>query len=240
MKVKYKRIVFTITMGTMLIGCITLSMGIPSEKREKQKTSVKQEQNLVSDTAEEEVTYELEENQYPEINELVKAYLDARQQCDMDALSGLVSDISHIDEENLRKRSEYIEGYQNICCYTMKSPQDGGYLVFVYSEVKFLNINTPAPGLLSLYVTQTEDGSYVVYLGKLDGDLQEFTDSAMQSEKVQNLLDTVDQKLKQAIVSDKDLRDFYQKLEESAQQSDSAQEENNTTSDANEGEAKER
>lgn len=225
MKLKYKRIVFTIMLGTMLIGCITLSMGSTPGKNEKQKTSQKAEKNLSADTGEEEVTYELEENQYPEINELVKEYLDARQQCDMDALSGLVSDISHIEEEQLRKRSEYIEGYQNIACYTMKSPQEGGYLVFVYSEVKFLNINTPAPGLLSLYVTQTEDGSYVVYLGELDGDLQEFTDTAMQSEKVQNLLDTVDQKLKQAIASDADLKDFYQKLQESAGTSDSVKEE---------------
>ncbi|MDD6207502.1 MAG: hypothetical protein PUB10_03160 [Clostridiales bacterium] len=238
MKIKYKRIVFTIMMGTMLIGCITLSIGIPSGKNEKQKTSSEQQQNLAADTGEE-VTYELEENQHPEINELVREYLGARQKCDLDALSGLVSDISHIDEDNLRKRSEYIEGYQNISCYTMKSPQDGGYLVFVYSEVKFLNINTPAPGLFSLYVTQTEDGSYVVYLGELDGDVQEFTDSAMQSEKVQNLLDTVDQKLKQAIVSDEDLRDFYQKLEESSQQSDPAKEETNTQSGDKKGEIKE-
>lgn len=223
MKIKYRKTMLTIMMGTMLIGCITLSIGISPKKPAKQSASSNKEQTLASDTGHEEVTYELEENRYPEVNELVKEYLDARVRCDMEALSNLVSDISHIEEDNLRKRSEYIEGYQNISCYTMKSSQEGGYLVFVYSEVKFLNIDTPAPGLLSLYVTETADGSYVVYLGELDKELQDFTDNAMQYDKVQNLLNTVDQKLKQAIASDTGLKEFYQKLEESAEQPDKKQ-----------------
>ena len=64
--------------------------------------------------------------------------------------------------------SQYVEGYQNISCYTKSGMEQGSYIVSVYLETKFKDVETVAPGLETFYVrTDLETGK--LYIDSLYG-----------------------------------------------------------------------
>ena len=217
MKFKYKKIVLLLSFFTMFIGLVIFSM-IPESKPKTQKVSQGQatvDSKLKGDY--------LKEDKIPKINELIRKYFDAKMTVDMDEMSTLVSDISQIDTRKLQAQLTYVEGIQNIKCYTIEGPTDGTYRVYVYHEMKLKNINTPAPALTGLYVTEASDGNFVIYRSTLDKDAQAFIEAADQSKKSKDLADKVRKKLEEAIASDGDLKNFYNMLEQGTQDPGSVQ-----------------
>ncbi|SFR68345.1 hypothetical protein [Anaeromicropila populeti] len=229
MKLKYKKIVLLITLGTMFIGFVTLSLSKPVKNKSKaDSVETSAGQISVDSTEFTKQTYEgeageiiLEKDAYDEVNQLVKDYLNARVRCDMDALSSLVSDVSYLSEKTLQEKSEYIEGYQNIECYTVKGLEEDSYIVYVYSEVKILDIDTPAPGLTSIYIRKTDDDKLCVYFGVLDEETQNYMKEAAECEGVQELIRSVDNRFTEALQKDEKLNEFDKKLENSAKNSNS-------------------
>ena len=235
MKLKYKRIIILITMSTMCIGLVTLSVSKPKDKTttnvEGDREAGKQaDGGEGKDGAEGEGTGNTDGTgtpgpsgdadgtgsswgEYPEINDLVSRYFEASVKGDMKTLDTLVSDISHIDENVLNLKYEYVEGYQNIECYVEPASEQGQYRVYVYSDLKLKNIETPAPGLTSLYVCLSDDGKPKIYLGELSEEQQNFIEEADASSKVADLIKTVDAKLTEALAKDEDLSQFNKQLE---------------------------
>lgn len=228
MKLKYKKTIVVITMCTMCIGLVTLSVTSP---KVKSSTEVEATPAPEGATGKEETVpvdvvsgeqpsptpvvsdINLEWETKPEITELVRQYFDASVKVDMDALTELVSDISHVDEELLRLKYEYVDEYQNIECYTAAAPNPGCYVVYVVSDLKIRDIDTTAPGLTSIYVSTREDGSLCVYLGVLDEATQNYIASADQSVKVKGLIDTVEKNLQEKVTADEKLKQFYENLQ---------------------------
>jgi hypothetical protein len=226
MKLKYKKIILLITMSTMLIGLCTFSLLAPITKSSANSGSKKavqtQNQNVAVDTTAPSVTpsatsnpdvITLKQDAYPKINKLVEDYYNASVKCDMKALANLVTNIKHIDQDVLRAKYEFIEGFQNIQCYTVDGPVKGTYRVYVYSDLKIANIDTLAPGLIGLNVITAADGSLRINLGELDAANQAFIKKADSSDAVMKLNDTVTKKFNAALSQDKQLSDFYKKLE---------------------------
>lgn len=224
MKFKYKKIILWITMATMCIGFVTLSLSEPTAKsttnveknakNDETKPPEKEEKKVEEPKATvvppgEEVT-EKDSNQ--EIKELVESYFKASVSGDMDILKTLVSNIKHIDQDVLTAKYEYIEEYKNIDCYVLAGPQEGTYCVYVYSDLKILNIDTLAPGLVVLYVTADEEGKMKIYLDTLDEETQKFIKEKNTCEEVVALSKKVNKLLEEAISSDNDLNKFYEKL----------------------------
>lgn len=215
MKLKYKKIIVAISVGTICIGGIAYS--IASHQNDSGKGNQKTQTNIsVTDDSFSKGTYKtesgemvLEKNTYPEVNELVKQYFDARVACDMDKLGTLVSDITYINEEDLEKLGTYVEAYQNIDCYTVATEDKKGYVVLAYTDIKLKDIKTPAPGLTGLYVSKDDKGNYVIFNGMLTDDQQIYRESVYNCKGVQDLIDSVQAKYQAALKSDKDLNAFY-------------------------------
>lgn len=244
MKKKYRLFVIFLTMGIMLIGSVTFYIGkdaVPSKRTNTQVNSNKADSDSgdsenVADKGdgsedtdnseggnteglslkiESDGTYVLEENKYPEINSVVEKYLNASVMADMDALSSVVSNTSHIDREALREKYRYVERYENISCYTLECPNESGYRVYVYGEIKLSGIDTLAPGLSSLYVTQTDQGDYCVYLDVLDSEVQEFIDKADESMPVQKLMEQVEYRFKEVLGRNEQLKKLQEQMSSS-------------------------
>lgn len=244
MKKKYRLFVIFLTMGIMLIGSVTFYIGkdaVPSKRTNTQVNSNKADSDSgdsenVADKGdgsedtdnsegknpegsslkiESDGTYVLEENKYPEINSVVEKYLNASVMADMDALSSVVSNTSHIDKEALREKYRYVERYENISCYTLECPNESGYRVYVYGEIKLSGIDTLAPGLSSLYVTQTDQGDYCVYLDVLDSEVQEFIDKADESMPVQKLVEQVEYRFKEVLGRNEQLKKLQEQMSSS-------------------------
>lgn len=224
MRLKYKKLIIMITLAIMLIGMGTFSMIAP-----------KVDFSLGGSTADTATGSALstmsEEDIETEIVTLVKNYYDAKQEVDMDRLQNYVSDISHVDEKQLVTEAEYIEEYKNIECTILDDGlPEGTYRVYVYCEAKVYDIDTLIPSLNGLYVTITEEGSFVVYLSAIDGDVQEAINELDSSEQIKKKIDTVQKKLQEIVSKNADVRDFHQMLE-SSQTEDSTENNQNIGSE---------
>lgn len=151
---------------------------------------------------------------YPEVNNLMKTYFNAKLNCDLETLLKIVSDTETISEEKLQKENEYIEDYQNIKCYTKNGILEGTYIVYVYFEYKFYNIDTTAPAMIRMYVCTNEAGDVYIYNEAVDGEIASYMEEINNSEDVVDLFAETDSRLKVAIESDENLMGFYTKLVE--------------------------
>ncbi|WP_455715128.1 hypothetical protein [Anaerosporobacter sp.] len=235
MKLKYKKMILIISMSAMGIGMVTLSLSKPKDKSDGKKADTvmvtaegtQDKSTDVEDTAAKiELVGQpgdgvLRMDIYPAINELVKKYMSAKGSCDYDTLRTLVNDSSVIDEDDLRAKSEYIEDYRNIVCYTLNGPTEDSFIVYVYEDLKILNVNTLAPGMTRLYIKLDESGSPYVYLGAIDDETQNFIKEASNNQSVIDVIDSVNKKLDEAITKDEDLKKFIEERSSAAASEDS-------------------
>ena len=117
--------------------------------------------------------------------------------------------------------SQYVDAYQNIKCYTKQGLDASSYLVSVYVEVKFKDVDTVAPGLDFFYVRTNDDGS--VYIDNLysqynlkikenalDTSIQNLISEYEGSEDVNSLQKEVQDKYDTAVASDDKLSEMIQ------------------------------
>lgn len=206
--------IVAISVGTICIGGIAYTIanhniGNSGNKKAQANVSVTDDSFSSGTYSTESGDMVLEKNAYPEVNELVKEYFNARVACDMDKLGTLVSDITYINEEDLQKLGTYVEAYQNIDCYTVATEDKKGFVVLAYTDIKLKDIKTPAPGLTGLYVSKDDKDNYVIFNGMLSDDQQIYRESVYACKGVQDLIDSVQAKYKEALASDKDLNAFY-------------------------------
>lgn len=217
MKLKYKKVVLAVTMSTMCIGFVTISLTSPKAnhtKTESETIAATTGSAIVAESTAESENYNLECDAYPEINEVIEKYLAATVTGDMETLESVVSDIDNVSEDMVKNKTQIIETQQNIQCYTVKVPNQDGYIVYVYSEMKLVGIDTAAPALTRLYVCMSSDGAYRVYISRLDEEIQEFMEKSQNSPQVQALIDKVNQAFEEAINRDEKLKAFYQQIED--------------------------
>ncbi len=147
----------------------------------------------------------LEQNANPEVNALINSYITAVHDCDIDALSTLVATTESISLEQLQAEREFMESYQNIVCYTLDGLLDGTYITYVSYDLKFLNVDTPAPCMVRFYICTNEDGSLYINNDSIDEEVMNYMDQVQAREDVQALLNETDEKLVEARASDEAL-----------------------------------
>lgn len=233
MKLKYKKMILIISMSAMGIGMVTLSLSKPKDKSKDKDAAVvtsiddgtEDMTTEVEDTAKivlvgEPGDGELRMDVYPAINELVKKYMSAKVACDYETLRTLVNDTSVIDEDDLRAKSEYIEDYRNIVCYTLNGPTEDTFIVYAYEDLKILNVNTLAPGMTRLYIKLDESGNPYIYLGAIDDDTQKFIEETTKNQAVIDIISSVNKKLEEAETKDEELKKFIEERSSAATSED--------------------
>jgi hypothetical protein len=139
--------------------------------------------------------YPLEDEGYPKIEALIKNYYDAKISCDTDLFKTILSDPSDIPTtEQLKADVMYIEKYQAINCFVKKSFEDDCYIVYVYYEIKFLNIDTRAPALDKFYIVTDSSSDLKIFSGKLSDEIKEYYDDRLMDDDVQSLIKATDEK----------------------------------------------
>lgn len=200
MKLKYKKMIIIITVAALLLSFFILTL-IPTGGSNG---------NPAQDA-------ELSVNQNENINKLITDYFTAKKTVNMDAMSSLVSDVNQIDREKLTAMAAYVEDYQNLNCYVIKSEDSDAYRVYVKYDIKLKNIDTLGPGLSAFYVTGTSDGGYAIYLSALDQNQEEFITAADKNQQIIDLKEEVADNLQKAIDQDASFKQFYEKMEKEIQ-----------------------
>jgi hypothetical protein len=246
MRLKYKKAIILTTMSVMGIGILTLSVNNDKTlAQENNGNGIMQE--AFADTeanSEEEIltsvtptvttaptltplpVYDIEEDAYPDIQELFKKFYEAKNDRDVDAIKKLLSDPTKVDsQDELQKKTEYIEDYSDITTYTKKGYIEDTYIVYVYHEIKFTGISTSAPGLSKFYVVTGDDGKLKIFSGEMEEEAKAYYDARNNDEDVAALIDMTNKKSDEAIKSDEDLQSFWESINELANQNSDATDE---------------
>lgn len=236
MKLKYKKIVLLITMSTMCIGFVTLTAGSPDKNKSSQveeelknssiplmekdgnlevnATAKSTEETKKSNDTEEKIEPKgLQRDAYPKINDLVKKYVNAYAACDIETLYKIVSKTNNLELNRLQEKANYIESYDNIECYTLPGPEENSYVVYVYEEVKFKDVDTRAPGMIRLYIRTSKEGKLYIHLGTIDETTLTFINETANNEDIKRILDTVNKKCEEAKTKDPQLKEKIEEAE---------------------------
>lgn len=153
----------------------------------------------------------LAENAYTNVNELMNRFYKALADGDLETVKSVKDYSSDKDLITYEKKSEFIEGYDDIKCYTKSGVEENSYFVYVTYAVKIKDIATKAPGLNAFYVYTAEDGNL-----KIDGDTEENIRAAFKlvtsQDDVVDLYNKIDVNYKEAIASDDTLEQFMESL----------------------------
>lgn len=202
----------------LVIVIILISVLIKGGKDEKpEKIAAANEQQ--TEVSENEVTTpevvddgSLMENAYEQVNSLVNEYFTALAAGDKAKVQALKSDTNEEELIKIEKKSAYINGFENIKVYTKLGQVDNSYIVFVYYDINFADMTTLVPGLTTIYVCQSDDGSLHIYDGELDEATSEYIKGVAAQDDVVDLFNRVEVSYNEAIESDEALKKFMDEL----------------------------
>lgn len=160
--VKYKKY---LSAGVMLavLAVVLVSLNGASEK--KPENADTQQEEDAGDTAGQDYTLpdeEFEVDAHEEVTSLIASYYDNFAKGDTASLEKTAYPISDTEKSYIEMFSKYVEKYDNIKCYTKSGIDGDDYLVSVSLDMKFKNVDTPAPGLDFFYVRKDDAGAYYI------------------------------------------------------------------------------
>lgn len=160
----------------------------------------------------------LSQDTVPEINQLMEQYFLATTDCDMGTFLHLFTSQDTSEEERFRqdfeKQKQYIEGYRNISCYTTPGLGENSYAAYVYYEIKYVGVETPAPSLVQIYAVKGEDGIYRIFDQEMSPELEDFLEQLSVNEDVRLLISQVDQQAEEAMAADPALNERIQYMKQ--------------------------
>lgn len=147
----------------------------------------------------------LEKDAYEDVNTIVRQYYDYMSSGDMEGLATVVDEINDDERNRILGSQGLVEGYQNISCYTKKGLEEGSHVVFVCYDLKFQQIETPAPGLSPLYVYTNEEGNLCIMKKEPSKELTAYVEEIADGEDVKALREEVKQRYEEAKATDEAL-----------------------------------
>lgn len=207
---RYKRY---LAAGALFVAMVVVLAKCTGPVKEDTKEPVTDEQE--ENTAD--LTEEFEIDAIPEVNQLVGDYYKAHASGDVAALEKFAKPISDTEKSFIKLNSEYVESYNNISCYTKSGLQEGEYIVSVYVEIKYKDVNTQAPGLDRFYLRTDENGALYIDNAysqfnqsnlevSTEADVQALLNEYEKGEDFLTLWSNVQKKFEDALASDPELK----------------------------------
>ncbi len=197
MKLKYKKLIVLVSIGTVFLSIIILSMvptgGDPNHNPEEM---------------------EFIKIEDPKILSVIQSYYNAKATVNFEAAEELVSDPAQIPKEYWQKLVESgVEQYSNFVCYGIENEEQSSYCVYVQFDIKLKGIETLSPSMGRFYVKLGSDGRYLIYLNALDEEEEEFFQASNRNAEVDKLIDDTNHRFEQAKESDPKLKAIWEKQE---------------------------
>ena len=168
-----------------------------------------------SRTEENEVAYvPLEENAYPEINALIEQYYQAAAEGDIDTINSIKDYSEQTELLQIQEKSNYLEGYEDINCYTKPGPEENSYVVYASYYAKFKDIDRTVCGLNTFVVCQNSDGEYYIHDCTNDEAMREYRIKVTKQDDVVELFNRVQVEYNEAVTEDEELAAFLTQLSE--------------------------
>ena len=135
----------------VFVGFPFLNVGGATKVDKKDVLSQKVDTKNEHDTI---VPYEKDADK--ELNAFIGDYFKAITSCDNEKLQDMVTDSSeYSNNESLKKKAEFITGYDNITVYTKEGLEEGSYVAFVVSNLTIAGVNS-SPYDISKYIEKVK------------------------------------------------------------------------------------
>ncbi len=212
-----------IVMPLVLVICvlITIFVAVNANHREALEKEAQQaamavasEESSVSVEGLEALTFELEENAYPEINNLIRTYYDAQASGDIEIISSLNTYLNEIETIRVQELSKYIDSYPVLNVYTKPGMTENTYVAYVYSEVKFIDADQLLPGMQTYYIGLNENGDYFINDGTYDDAIWSYIKELTLQDDVVDLNNKVVVEYNDLLAEDEELSEFIAYLKE--------------------------
>lgn len=221
MKFKGRKYMYISVFSIMLSGMMIFSTNhtFPNKEEEVISTgsavSVEPETNKVNS----EVAVNrglLMKDAYPEINQLIQTYFNAKLKVDKESIATCVDNVEYVGIERLPEIVDEMEAVDGIVCYTLEGPEKDSYVVYAYNQVKFKDVATKSSALDGFYVKKDETGKLKIILSPLSKEVQAIIEEDSKREDVASLISDVNMKLAKEVKSDKNLAKLLKKMTEKA------------------------
>lgn len=221
----HRKVYCAIALAVLVIGLlIALVIGVGKKGNSEQPDHVQNPvtEDVQNQDAAEEVVDEdpLEQDAYPAVNELVNKYFAGLSAGDTAMVAETVDVLTDEEKQVIERKKDYIEAYNNVICYTKKGLEEGTYVVFAAYDMKIVNIETAAPGIMALYVCPTEDGSLYIFNGEAPDELQNYVLELAAEEEVAAIISDIDARYQQLAAEDEDLGKFAETMLQSQEETE--------------------
>ena len=150
----------------------------------------------------------LEEDAYPEVNELLSAYFDAYENGDMDTIEELYEGLDDMELLKLREVSSHIDDIEKLNIYTKPGPVAGTWIAYVYTEVRFTGFDKALPGMQTMYICTADDGSLYINGGVVEDRVRDYINEVSLQGDVVDLNNSVAAAYNDMVAQDPELEDF--------------------------------
>ena len=212
-----------IVMPLVLVVCvlITVLVAVNANQRDALEKEAKQAAASITE-AEEAASVEgisspefaLEENAYQDVNTAVKTYYDAQAEGDIETISSLNTYLNDIEKIRVEEMSKYIESYPLVNVYTKPGLTENTYVAYVYSEVKFSDVDKNLPGMQTYYISKDENGNFLINDGTYDDAVWNYIKEVTLQDDVVDLNNKVVVEYNELLESDEELKEFIAYLKE--------------------------
>ena len=212
-----------IVMPLVLVVCVAITIGLAVNANHKEVLEKEAEQAAMAQVAEaspvpvaglEAMEFQLEEDAHPEVNNLVRTYYDAQASGDLEVISSLNTYLNDIEKIRVEEMSKYIESYPVLTVYTKPGVAENTYVAYVYSEVKFEEVDKALPGMQTYYIGMDENGNYFINDGTYDDATWDYIREITLQDDVVDLNNKVAVEYNELLANDEELNEFIAYLKE--------------------------
>lgn len=189
----------------VFVGFPFLNVGGATKVDKKDVLSQKVDTKNEHDTI---VPYEKDADK--ELNAFIGDYFKAITSCDNEKLQDMVTDSSeYSNNESLKKKAEFITGYDNITVYTKEGLEEGSYVAFVVSNLTIAGVNSSPYDISTLYIVTGSQG-FRILNGTLPDEISKYIEKVKGDKDIQKIYKSVEKKNEALKEKDSSLQQFYE------------------------------
>lgn len=199
---------------------ITMGIGISANRKKQQLEEVQanaapgQEEAAEEGLAVPEVG--LEENAYPEINELIMKYYKALEETDTDALTEIISPLTDSVLIRFTEWAKHTQACPAVNIYTKPGPREDSYIAYVVADIQIVGYEGTVPGLTSFFICKNDAGNYYINMEEeIDKEEAEYIEALNFQDDVVDLSNKVSADFNQLVKSGSEAAQVFLKVEES-------------------------
>lgn len=196
-----------IPVALVLVSMAVCALALAGYRSRKDAAAESESKAAAAETVQEQVPA-LEKNAHADVNALMRTYFDALADGDISTVSAVTSGLDATEQVQITELANYIDSYPAIDVYTKPGKEDGSYICFVVTQVRFKDRDELIPGMQTIYVCTNAQGSLYINEDESDQDTVSYIRKISQQDDVVDLNNRVQEEYNALLASDSDLKQY--------------------------------